>query len=103
MGGTFPVVETPQDSRRFVGGETVTNKKDPAIMPGDGARAIDAIRDDFIRNAQEFQHSKDWTGETLSYEALMILAFMRGGKPNVPFHMAYDEVLKLVEERRGIK
>lgn len=85
--------------------------KDPAIQPGERARAIDTFRIDYIASerwiqaenaVREYQIKKLASGLDCFGEMALMLAYLTGYAPEMPLHTAHEIVTKLVEERRHI-
>ena len=78
----------------------MSKKENPAIMPGDGARAFDTIQDDFIKSVREFQLSEDWTGRGYCCEYMSLIAYISGYNGKFPVADAHKLATKLIKERR---
>ena len=81
----------------------MSEKNNPVQRPGDGARAIDTIREQFITAAREYQLSEDWEDRDYSEEHMMLTSYMSGYAPNAPLGMAAEVIRELIKERRQIK
>ena len=86
----------------------MSKKKDPAIQPGDGARAFDTIRDDFITDkwgyAIELVKKRQLEQENwIDYhdEFSTLIACFAGCAPDMPLKIAYTLSRKLINERRN--
>ena len=85
--------------------------KDPAIQPGECARAIDTFRTYYIaqddlnqaENAlREHQKTLDDKFDFFGEFALLI-AYLSGYAPQMPLYTANEIATKLVKERRNMK
>lgn len=84
-------------------------KKDPAIVPGECARAIDTFREDYIADGRwiqaqiavrKYQRKNLATGFGYMEEFACMLSFLAGYAPEMPVRVASDIVSKLIKERR---
>lgn len=90
----------------------MSKTKDPAILPGEGARAIDTFRTDYTTSgnlnqvestlkAHQMRHLSN--GFNYLEECCLLLAFLAGYAPDMPLKMANDIVSELVHERKGLQ
>lgn len=85
----------------------MNKKNNPAILPGDGARAFDTIRDDSITKIWEQAISvvREWQLKSsfIDYndEFATLISSFAGYAPDMPVRTAYDLTTKLINERRG--
>lgn len=89
----------------------MSKTKNPAIQPGECARAIDTFRNDYIASGELFQVKNTLQAHQLRHltsgfdyleECCLLLAFLAGYAPDMPIGMANDIVTELVRERKGI-
>lgn len=83
-------------------------KKDPAEMPGEGARAIDTFRKDYsaeIEEAQaanilrELQIEGEFSGYGYLEEVALMLSYLAGFKPEMGISVANKIASKVAAER----
>ena len=88
--------------------------KDPAVAPGEGARAIDTFHAHFITEdefAQAFESAKNYLaqlyGESRSEDYLdgfsTLTSYLAGYAANMPLNVAFEGVRKILHERYGLK
>ena len=85
--------------------------KDPAIQPGEGARAIDTLHAHYIAQDSWHQaeisvreHQEHLLADGFDYfgEMACMLAYLAGYCPEMPVRVANDIVTKLIAERRHL-
>ena len=86
--------------------------KDPAIQPGEGARAIDTFHAHCITEdefAQAFECAKRHLekthdkGEGYLDGFSTIISYLAGYAANMPLHVAWTGTVKILRERYGIE
>lgn len=87
----------------------MVNEKDPAMMPGEGARAIDTFRFDYSANGSIEQAEKALRNENFGNgfndfgyfdEMACMMAYLAGYAPGMPVKTAYEMITRIVKERR---
>jgi hypothetical protein len=89
-------------------------KKDPAIQPGEGARAIDTFHPHYITAeefGQAFESAKNFLeqqyGETRCEDYFdgyaTLTSYLAGYAANMPLGVAFEGVRKILHERYGLK
>ena len=90
----------------------MVNEKDPASLPGEGARAIDTFRNDYIRSITVEQAEKALRKEEFGIgfydfgyfdEMACMIAYLSGYAPEMPVKTAYELIKKIVKERRQME
>lgn len=89
----------------------MSKTKNPAIQPGEGARAIDTFRNDYIASGKMFQAQNALKAHQLRHlasgfnyleECCLMMAFLAGYAPDMPLGMAHEIITELARERNGI-
>lgn len=85
----------------------MNKKNDPAIQPGDGARAFDTILNDSITEPFGWaisvvrKYQLEGKYEDFNDEFSTLISYFAGCEPDMPLRTAYELVTKLIKERRG--
>lgn len=89
----------------------MSETKNPAVQPGEGARAIDTFRTHYISKAAIVQAEKSVREHQLLHladgfdyfgECACMLAYLAGYAPEMTIRDANDMVTKLINERRHL-